>query len=451
MRENARRRPEWHTAVPLSTRWPIRIGLGILLLLVGGFGTWAALAPLDGAVVSSGTFVATGQNKLVQHFEGGIVEELLAREGDHVDAGQVLLRMDDTAAVARLRRLTLKQYRLVAMKARLEVEVEEGESFTLPAQLRGRPGDREIEGIIARQQSELTARRASRAAEESVLRKEIAGIEDSILGYQAQLKSTERRIAILNEELRDKRQLFDKNLVRKADLLTLQRTEASLGGDQGELIGRIADANERVARANQRILHLRSTAVETAVQELRQTETELDDVMEQIRAAQAVVHRVEVRAPDRGIVVKLNYHTAGAVVAPGAVILELLPVRDELIIESRVKPSDVTHVGIGQSALVRLGALNRRVTPTVMGNVMYLSADALAETVTTVQGEQPTPRSSYVVRVRLDQQDVQSRLGDFRPTPGMPADVYIRTGERTFFEYIMRPVFDSFAHAFRER
>ncbi|MGE3934315.1 MAG: HlyD family type I secretion periplasmic adaptor subunit [Rhodospirillaceae bacterium] len=440
----------WHRGVPMSTRWPIRIGLGILIVLVGGFGVWAALAPLSGAVVATGSFVATGQNKMVQHYEGGIIREMAAREGDLVEAGQVLLRMDETEARARLRRLVLKQYRMIAMKARLEVEVEAGGTLAMPAALAAVADDAEARAIFDRQRVELLARRASRAAEELVLEKEIAGIEDSIQGYEAQLKSTRRRVALLNEELADKKQLFDKNLVRKTDLLTLQRTEAGLGGDMGELLGRIADANERVARANQRIVHLRSAAVEAAVEELRRTETELDDVQEQIRAARAVVDRVEVRAPARGIVVKLNYHTSGAVVAPGAVILELLPVRDELVIEARVRPGDVTHVSAGQPALVRLTALNKRITPMVSGSVTYLSADALAERAAPLATDASALRSYYLVRVRLDEADVRARLGEFRPTPGMPADIYIRTGERTFFEYIMKPVLDSFSHAFRE-
>jgi HlyD family secretion protein len=226
--------------------------------------------------------------------------------------------------------------------------------------------------------------------------------------------------------------------------------EASLVGDQGELIGRIADSKQRIARAKQRIVHLRSLAVKAVVQELREVEAELDDVLEQIHAAEDVVNRTEVKAPTGGIVVKVNYHTPGAVVAPGAVILELLPVQDELIIEAQIQPSDVTHVSVGQQALVRLSALNRRITPTIMGNVTYLSADALTEQLSSIKNDRESGREYYVVRVQLDDTDVRQRMEDFRPTPGLPADVYIKTGERTFFEYIMRPVLDSFAHAFRE-
>jgi HlyD family type I secretion membrane fusion protein len=448
--------PQWYRGVPLSARWPIIIGVATLVVWGGGFAVWAGLAPLNGAVVAPGTFVATGQNKLVQHFEGGIVRELMAQEGDLVDAGQTLVRMDETAAQARLRRLVLKEHRLIAMKARLEAEMNGKDELEIPQALAQNANDAEVRAIVDRQHAELRARKASLEAEERVFRKEIAGIEESIHGYTAQVESTQRRIAIFGEELKDKNQLLKSNLIRKTDVLMLERAEAGLVGNLGEMVSRIADAKERIARADQQIVHLKSVAVEGLVQELQKVETELDDVQEQVHAAQDVVDRTDVRAPARGIVVKVNFHSAGAVVAPGAVILELLPVSDELIIEAQIKPSDVSHVNMGQQALVRLPALNQRTTPTILGNVIYLSADALREqqmpsaTPASVGSNPGTRRDYYVVRVRLDEEDVHKRMRGFQPTPGMPADVYIKTGERTFFEYIMRPVLNSFSHAFRE-
>ena len=310
--------------------------------------------------------------------------------------------------------------------------------------------DPEVQAILDRQNLELRARRSSLAAEELVFRKEIIGLEASIRGYEAQVTSNQQRMALFEEELKDKNLLLDRSLVRKTEVLALRRSEAALAGDLGELTGRIADANERIARANQRIAHLHATAIQKTIQELRETETELDDVAEQIHAAQDVVERVEVRAPVRGVVVKRHFHTAGGVVAPGAVILELLPMHEELLIEARVNPNDISHVRVGQQALARLSALNQRITPMIEAKVVYVSADALPEQAPLTKGGQDMRRDFYVVRVRLDEADMRKRMDDFGPTPGMPADVYIKTGERTFFEYIMRPVLDSFARAFRE-
>ena len=444
---------EWCRDVPLSARWPIFTGLAILVVWLGCFGVWAGVAPLNSAVVAPGTFVATGQNKLVQHFEGGIIREIAVKDGDVVEANQVLVRMDDTAADTKLRRLVIKKYRLLAMKARLEAEMSSSDTIETPAAFSGSARDPEIKAILERQRAELRARRACLATEESVLTKQIAGLEESIRGYQAQVQSTKDRIALFVEELKDKDSLLGQQLVRKSDVLALRRSEASLGGELGEYLGRIADSKERIAQANERIAQLHSTALRDAIKELRETETDLDDVEEQIRAAQDVVDRVDVRSPVRGIVVKRNFHTPGGVVSPGAVILELLPIGEERIIEAHVNPKDISHVSVGQQALVRLSALNQRITPMVGASVIYVSADALAEQVqvkTETRPDSDPRREFYVVRVRLDQDDILRRMPEFIPTPGMPADVYIKTGERTFFEYIMKPVFDSFSRAFRE-
>jgi HlyD family type I secretion membrane fusion protein len=444
---------EWYRGVPLSAKWPIFAGLAILVVWLGCFGVWAGVAPLNSAVVAPGTFVATGQNKLVQHFEGGIIREIAVKDGDAVEANQVLVRMDDTAADTKLRRLVIKKYRQLAMKARLEAEMSASDTIETPAAFSETARDPEIKAIFERQRAELRARRASLATEESVLRKQIAGLEESIRGYQAQVQSTKDRIALFVEELKDKDSLLGQQLIRKSDVLALRRSEASLGGELGEYLGRIADSKERIAQANERIAQLHSTALRDAIKELRETETDLDDVEEQIRAAQDVVDRVDVRSPVRGIVVKRNFHTPGGVVSPGAVILELLPIGEERIIEAHVNPKDISHVNVGQQALVRLSALNQRITPMVGASVIYVSADALAEQVqvkTETRPDSDTRREFYVVRVRLDQDDILRRMPEFIPTPGMPADVYIKTGERTFFEYIMKPVFDSFSRAFRE-
>jgi len=443
---------EWYLGVPLSAKWPIFTGLAMLVVWLGCFGVWAGVAPLNSAVVAPGTFVATGQNKLVQHFEGGIIREIAAKDGDVVEVNQVLVRIDDTAANSKLRRLVLKKHRLLAMKGRLEAEMSSSETIETPAAFSESARDPEIQAILERQRAELWARRASLVTAESVLVKQIAGLEESIRGYQAQVQSTEQRIALFAEELKDKNSLLGQQLVRKSDVLALRRSEASLGGELGEYLGRIADSKERIAQANERIAQLHSTALRDTIKELRDTEAELDDVEEQIRAAQDIVNRVDVRSPVRGIVVKKNFHTPGGVVSPGAVILELLPIGEERIIEAHVNPKDISHVSVGQEALVRLSALNQRITPMVGASVIYVSADALSEQAQAkaeTGTDSNTRREFYIVRVGLDQ-EVLKRMPEFIPTPGMPADVYIKTGERTFFEYMMKPVFDSFSRAFRE-
>src|SRR3979490_45158 len=395
---------EWHRGVPLSAKWPIFTGLAILVVGLGCFGVWAGVAPLNSAVVASGTFVATGQNKLVQHFEGGIIREIAVKDGDVVEANQILARMDDSAAKAKLRRLVLKKYRLIAMKARLEAEMNSLETIEIPPAFSGSARDPEVKAILERQRAELRARRASLATEESLLGKQIGGLEESIRGYQAQVQSTKDRIALFAEELKDKNSLLGQQLVRKSDVLALRRSEASLGGELGEYLGRIADSKERIAQANERIAQLHSTALRDAIKELRETEADLDDVEEQIRAVQDVVDRIDVRSPVRGIVVKKNFHTPGGGVSPGAGTLAILPEGEERIIEAHVNPNDISHGDVGPQALVRRPAANQRIPPGVGAGVTDVWADAWAEQ-TQAKNEAPpasdTRREFYVVRVRL--------------------------------------------------
>jgi len=442
---------QWHRDVPRSSRWPIALGVCVLLVWGFGFGAWAAVAPLDGAVVASGSFVATGQNKQVQHLEGGIIRKMLANEGDLVEEGQPLLRLDDTAVKAKLRSLVLRRYRLIAMAARLTAEINSLDKLQLPEALAQQASDPDVKFVLQGQEAQLTARRTTLLAQEEVLRREISGLRETIRGYQAQVDSNTRRLALFDEEIKDKSYLLERQIIKKTDVLNLQRAEASVSGDLGELLGRIGDAKDRIARADQQMVQLRAAAIQKAVEELREAESDLDDVNEQIRATRDVAERTEVRAPVRGIVVKLHRHTAGGVVGPGDLILELLPVNDELVIEARVNPTEITHVKVGQNALVRLIALNQRLTPMIDGKVVYVSADTVPDQSAQREIDSETRRDSFIMRVRIDEADAHSKVENFRPTPGMPADLYIKTGQRTFFNYMMRPILDSFSRAFRER
>jgi HlyD family type I secretion membrane fusion protein len=250
--------------------------------------------------------------------------------------------------------------------------------------------------------------------------------------------------------------LLEKSLVRRSEVLGLMRSSAGLSGELGELLGRVGDSKERIARAEQQIVQLRTSAIQKASDELQTTAADLDDVNEQIRAAQDVLARTEIRAPVRGIVVKLYHHTAGGVVAAGGNILELLPVNDDLVVQGRIRPADVTYIKEGQRALVRLTSLKQRLTPMVEGMVTYLSADIVPDTATgtAVAGGPPGDNqsgASFVVRVRVDQGDLARKIDNFRPTPGMPAELFVETGSRTFFDYLLRPLQDTLVRAFREK
>lgn len=437
----------WHKDVFRGAQGPVLFGFAVIALWIGGFGVWATSAPIDGAVVTQGSFVATGQNKMVQHLEGGILKEVLVREGELVKADQIVARIDDTAAVAKLRRLTQRLRRLRAVQARLEAEIKGLDELRFPADLAKVTEEPEVNDVLDRQRLEFEARRKKQAGDTEVLRREILGLEETLTGLHAQLDAVEKQTKLFQSELKDKEGLLDKTLVRRSDVLALKRAEARSLGDSGQIGSRIGDVKERIARAQQQIAQIGSAALQRSIEELRSVETEIDDIREQIHAARDVVDRANVRAPVDGTIVKLTQTTRGGIVAAGAAILELLPAHEELVIEARVNPADVVHVKADQPALIRLSSANQRIVPFIDGKVVYVSADAVAET----DPRRAAAGGAFVVRVQIADPNLATKTVDFAPMPGMPADVFIKTGERTFMAYVVKPVTDSFARAFREQ
>ena len=436
----------WYASLPRSTRFPTIAGALVMGAMVAGFGVWGNMAPIAGAVVASGVFVATGQNKIIQHLEGGVIRAIHVREGDTVEQGQLLIELDETAPRAELRRLSLRRVRLTAIDARLQTEMREEAEVKFPADIEQYP-DAEIAEILESQRLAFIARRNNVNSDIAGINESINALNERIQGSRVQLDAVKRQIVLLDDEIGTKAYLLQTGLVRKPELLVLQRTKANLEGEVGRILGDIGDARERIARAQEQINGVRKTAIKTAVDQMHEVRGELADVRERIVAARGVLDRIRITAPVRGIVVKLRYHTEGGVVEASKSIMEILPLQEELIIEARVRPQDIDSVKHGQHAMVRLTALNQRITPMVSGDVIYLSADTLADE---RKSQQTGPTDIYIVRVKLNSAEAMA-VPNFSPTPGMPAEVYIKTTERTFFQYVVKPVHDSMVRAFRER
>jgi HlyD family secretion protein len=434
---------DWYAEIPRSTRVPTLVGILIIAMAVLGFGLWGATAPIAGAIVTSGVFVATGQNKIVQHLEGGVIREILVREGDVVEANQALLNLDDTNPRAELRRLLLRRAHSAAVEARLQAEVNEANEIAFPDILDA--GDPDVVRIIDSQRMTFQARRNNLRTEVASLEEGINALEERLEGTKVQLAGVHRQLGFFEEELEGKQSLLKSGLIRKSEVLALQRARANLQGEIGRLTGEIGDSRERIARTREQIAGIKNAAVKAAVEQLHEVRAELTDLRERIHASERVMERTKVIAPVQGVVVKLRYHTPGGVVEAGKSILEIVPLQAELIIEVRVRPQDIDNVRRGQPAMIRLSALNQRITPMVHGEVVYVSADALPDDKKGAQFSSDI----YVARVRLDASEAANVKG-FEPTPGMPAEVYLKTTERTFFEYLMRPVKDSLSRAFRE-
>jgi HlyD family secretion protein len=435
---------EWYADVPRRTHVPTSAGIISMVLFVVGFGYWSNTALIAGAVITSGAFVTTGQNKIIQHLEGGVIRDILVREGDIVEPGQTLIQLDPTAPRSELDRLTLRHMRSEAMEARLVAEIRNEPQVTFPADLSARRNDTDIKSLVGAQQLTFDAWRKNLEADIAALQDGISAIKERMNASQTQKKAVGHQIELIEEELANKSARLPSGLVRKPEILALQRAQAALQGEIGKLDGEMGEAKEQIAKTEQQIVGLRTSAIKEAVEQLHQTRAEIADFRERIRTQQGILDRVSIAAPVRGIVVKLRYHTTGGVIEPGKNIMEILPLRDNLVIEVRVRPQDIDHVKIGQEASIRLTALNRRTTPTLTGKVLYVSADALPDDLQTVQG-----REVYVVRIALDEEQPPP-MQNFKPKPGMPAEVYIKTAERTFFEYLMQPIRDSMARAFRE-
>ena len=435
---------EWFSDVPRSIWKQTSVGVALLALVFGGFGTWAATAPLAAAVISQGSFVATGQNKIVQHFEGGIIKEIMVKEGDQVEIGQPLIRLDETAALARERQLFLRRVRLEAIAARLTSQVEGSDTFELPAIAEENRNDPDILSILEGQQLNFQAWRAKKKNEVILLEQNIEALRYRAEGYGKQHESTILQLKLLREELEGKNVLFKKGLIRKPEINAIERAIAEATGQVGRISAEISETLTQIAKGEQQISQVEDAYRENALEDLQSIQGELDAVREQSREAQNILQRVIISAPVAGTEVRLYYHTPGGVIESGKGIVEILPADVPLIIEAQVARTDIDSVKRGQKASIRLTALNRRTTPVLEGEVEYVSADALPSSET---GQR---HDVYMTRIYLPPAEI-ARVRGFSPTPGMPAEVLIQTAERTFFSYLTRPITDSMSRAFSER
>ncbi|WP_020695817.1 HlyD family type I secretion periplasmic adaptor subunit [Reyranella massiliensis] len=440
---------DWYDSISRSSRRASLWGALLLVAFMVVFGFWAGVALISGAIVTAGSFVATGENKIIQHPDGGVIREIKVREGDRVEAGQILIELDDTAPKAELRRLVLREARLEAMRIRLQAEAMRKDDLQWPDSMKSYLDDPELASMLEVQMSTFVARQSNIQSEVASLQESINALVQRIDAGKIQIMNVERQVALYTEEIDSKSQLANSGLIRRSELLTLQRAHAGSSGEIARLLGEVGDARDRIARAKEQINGVYSLAVKTAMEQLHETLGELQDVRERIRSAQAVLNRIQIVAPVRGVVVKMRYHTPGGVVEPGRSILDLLPVDENLLIEVRVRPQDIDHVRVNQEATIRLNFMNARSTPMLTGTVIYVSADAVPDRAGFNASLDGTNRDVYLARVRLDQAE-SGKIPGFRAMAGMPVEVFIRTGDRTFFEYLTKPVVDSFQRAFRE-
>jgi len=408
---------------------------------LGGFLVWASTAKLSGAVVASGNVAANGENQTVQHFEGGIVKEIMVKDGESIVAGQPLIALDPTLVEANLNRSLKTIIVLRVDEARLMAELSGRETFDLPPELSDDVLDPALQSFIQSKKSEFELRTLRYRNEVSILNQRLGGLNEEIMGTDAQRVAIRKQMSLMREELKDLEYLFQKGLARQDRVFAMQRSDADLEGKDGALFASIGKAKQTIAEIQQQIEKLGHDRRTEAGTKLSDTRTRIADTMEQIIAYKSVLSRIIIRSPADGTVVRMNVNTVGAVISPGQAVLELLPRNAELVVEARIQPTDIDAVHVGREANVRLAALNQRTTPVVPSHVLFVSADRLTDR----QTQQPY----YRIRLSLDLEKLTLRDRALL-APGMPAEAFIATSERTMMRYLFRPIEDSFAKALRE-
>lgn len=436
---------DWHAGLPRSVSKYAISGFALIAVSFGGFAAWGATAPLASAVIAPGSFVATGSNKIVQHLEGGIIRDILVEEGDWVAEGQMLLRLDETAAQAKTRRLQVRMLRLDAILARLGAIARGEGSYVTPASLMTQLNDPEILAIDQSQREYYETAQQNLSNRVDVLEENITALRFQHEGIMAQVVALERQEQLVLEDMESHTQLLERGVVTRSAVNAIDRSLAEIQGDLARLRSDIQITLAQMERYQMEIVQLRDEHQRAALDEIQTVEAEMEALREELRASEDILGRTLITAPVAGVVVRKHYHTSGGVIMSGTPILEILPVDVPLIIEAQIPRMQIDEVKLGQTANVRLPALNQRTTPMLEGSVMYVSADSVVDQ----RPGQPS-EEIYVARISVPA-DQFARIDNFNPMPGMPAEILIQAEERTFFEYLTKPVVDSMSRAFRER
>ncbi len=419
---------------------PVFAGVSAITLFFFGFGGWAAVAPLQSAVVAQGFIGVESTRKTVQHLEGGIVRDILVKNGDVVSEGQVLVRLDGTQAGANVELLRKRRDVGLATQARLQAQRDGIDSLAFPAELEARMGDPEVAEVVRGQTDIFKTQRESLRGQVAILNQRIAQLKAEVVGIEGEIAAEDRQLGFLGEQVNTEMQLVARNLAPKSRLLELQRQQAEIEGKRSQNKAAIARANQGMAEAQLQISDLRTTAMDTAVKQLGEVQAMLLDLTERTRAADDINRRIEVRSPTAGTVVNLKVHSTGGVVAPGEPMMDLVPAMDRLIVEARVEPHDADVVHIGLHSQVRLTAYNQRHALPLEGRVTQVSADRLTD--------ERTGQHYYEARVELTQDAV---VGDQKIYPGMPAEVIIVTAAHTLADYLLEPISGVFRRSLREQ
>jgi HlyD family secretion protein len=425
-----------------SMRRNIRVALALIVFLLGGIVVWATTTEISGAVIAAGNVVVDSNAKKVQHPTGGIVTELLARDGDRVKAGDLLVRLDQTLTRANLSIVSKDLDQLVAQKARLEAERDGQNDVPVPQELAARMNDPQVSRIMEGERKLFALRRVARVGQKDQLAKRVDQLKEELVGYESQVRAKTLEMELIEKQLVGARELWTKKLMPVTRFTELQRDAARLEGEHGVLIATMAQIKGKISETELQILQVDRDLNSDIGKEMREADAKIGELIKRQVAAQDQLKRIEVRAPGPGVVDQSTVHTVGGVVAPGETIMLIVPDQDSLKVEAKVAPQDVDQLHIGQPVSLRFSALDQRTSPVINGTLTNLSPD------TTIDPK--TEQRYYKVRVSLDPKEI-ARLGSAKIVPGMPVEVFVQTGDRTALSYLLKPLDDQISRAFKEQ
>lgn len=433
----SRSNPAW------SARGPIIVGIMAVVVLVGGFGAWAALTEISGAIITTGRIEVDQNRQIVQHLDGGVVTEILIDEGDNVDAGQILIRLDSTLLSSTMATTEGQLFELMARRGRYEAERDNATEIAFEPELVSRSdGDPEVATILSGQTRLFTARIESLNNEIDQLKKRRDQIRNQIGGIEAQQASLAIQLGLIVTELENQKSLFERGLAPAARVLSLQREEASLSGRAGELAATKAQNEGRIIEIEIEIIKLRTKRREDAIARLRDVQYNELELREKRRALKEQLSRLDIRAPVSGIVYGLQVFAPRSVIRAADPVLFVVPQDRPLVITAQVPTIHVDQVFAGQEVSLRFSALDQRDTPELTGKVTTVSPDAFED--------KATGASFYRAEIVLAQGEMEKLPADVTLIPGMPVEAYLRTSDRTPLEYLIKPLSDFWAKTFRE-
>ncbi|MBK8176038.1 MAG: HlyD family type I secretion periplasmic adaptor subunit [Rhodospirillales bacterium] len=424
-------------------RGPLRFGLAIIFAFFVVGGGWAAMAPISGAAIAPGSISPESSRQKIQHLEGGIIREIRVKEGDKVQAGDVLVVLAGVGAEAEAGQLTKRLQSLAATEARLDAERTNSKAIDFSHPSLSDRSDPDVQDAIQQQVNQFTARKENDQSQQAILAQRVAQLQQQIVGAEKQLVSVRRQNELIHEEIVVVKDMYEKGYEKKSRLLALQRTEADLLGQEGQLLSQVARSKEQIGETELQVANVKIKRKEDIDQQLSETQARRFETEQQLKEALDRMARSTIMAPVSGTVLDVKFKTTGGVIRPGEEVMTIVPDKDNLVIDAKVSTHDIDDVHAGQHAYVIFPSFSQRNLHRIDARVRFVSADAFED--------ERTQQHYYTAKIEIDREQLKRLDPNVELTPGMPAEAFITTKDRTLLDYIIQPYMLVIEHSFRER